>query len=146
MTTGIPEKTVKTNPHKADFYVDDNGNTISEKPGTLSSLYAALKQKAGPALNYIKANPGMSTALGLGGAANLAGLLDGNGIGGQLIGAGLGGAASFLAPSLLGIPSLNKSTALALTLAGGGLGSLFDTARAKRDREAQYAQAINRRY
>lgn len=111
---------------------------------SLKDMWAGLKTKAQPAISYAKANPGTATALGLGGAANLAGLLDGNGIGGQLIGAGLGGAASFLAPEFLDMAPLPTQTKIALTLAGGGLGALFDNLRAKKDREAQYAQNINR--
>lgn len=109
----------------------------------LKNMWAGLKTKAQPAIAYAKANPGTATALGLGGAANLAGLLDGNGVGGQLIGAGLGGAASFLAPEFLDIAPLPTQTKIALTLAGGGLGALFDNLRAKKDQVYERAQQMN---
>lgn len=110
---------------------------------SLKDVWAVLKAQADPALNYVKSNPATTAALGLGGAANLAGLLDDNGIGGQLLGAGLGGAASFLAPKALDMAPLPTQTKIALTLAGGGLGSLFDTLRSKKEQQAQYANQIN---
>lgn len=133
---------VQQNKRKADFYVDDAGNTVP-RPGSLGSLYAALKTKATPALDYIRANPGMSAALGIGGAANLAGLFDNDKIGGQLGGlAGAGALAHFAAPSL-GIPALDPQTQIAIALAGGGLGALFDNMRAKKEQQAQYVNQIN---
>lgn len=134
---------VQQNRRKADFYVDDAGNTTLNRPGSLGSLYAALKDKAMPVSNYIQANPGMAAALGIGGAANLAGLFDNDKIGGQLGGlAGAGALAHFAAPSL-GIPALDPQTQIAIALAGGGLGALFDNMRAKKEQQAQYANQIN---
>ena len=110
----------------------------------LKDLYGSLKTKAiDPAIAYAKKEPVTAGLLGVGGAANLAGLFDNDKIGGQLGGlAGAGALAHFAAPSL-GIPALDPQTQIAIALAGGGLGALFDNMRAKKEQQAQYANQIN---
>ena len=70
---------------------------------------------------------------------NVAGLMDNDKFGGQIGGLALGGLGSYLA-------GLNPGYAYLATTAGGALGSLFDKLRAKREQEAQQAQAYQQAY
>lgn len=88
----------------------------------------ALKNTLGAVGANIKAHPVQAAGLGALGVANIAGLTDDDKIGGQLV----GGLAGGVIPALMGA---NPTTAIALGLGGGTLGSLFDKLRAKKEAE-----------
>ena len=135
-------KTYKTNSTPDLDDAVDVEATVKDAPKGWSKLkdwYTAhISPTVGNVLGYVKAHPGMSIGLGLGGAANLAGLLDNNKIGGQLIGAGLGGTAAHFIPKLLGATPLSVPAQVAIGLGGGTLGALFDTLRANKEQQGVY--------
>lgn len=89
----------------------------------------------------MKAHPFKSTGIGLGALVNAAGLFDNDKLFGQLAGGGLGAlAGAKLLPKVIGGPATIPNVLLT-TLAGGGLGSLFDKLRAKKDEEEAAMQA-----
>ena len=78
-----------------------------------------------------KAHPFKTAGLVGLGAGNIGGLTDNDKFGGQLGGLALGGLGSYLMGA-------NPYTALAMTLGGGELGSLFDKLRAKKEQPQYY--------
>lgn len=114
------------------------------KPEELTGLaaeWARLKNSAGGAWDYAKANPlatGLSAGLGIG---NVAGLFDNDKLLGQLIGAGAGF-------GLSQIPALGLGThgMVNMALGGGALGSLFDVLRAKEEEEAMRRAQLQTQY
>jgi hypothetical protein len=90
-------------------------------------------------LGAASAHPFATGAGALTTGMNVAGLMDNDKFGFQIGGAGLAGLASYLA-------GLNPGYDYLATTAGGALGSLFDKLRAKREQEAQQAQAYQQAY
>lgn len=100
---------------------------------------ATLGDTARLGLGAASAHPFLTGAGALTTGMNVAGLMDNDKFGGQLGGAALGGLASYFG-------GLTPGYAYLATTAGGALGSLFDKLRAKREQEAQQAQAMQQYY
>lgn len=124
---------------KTDSYSKRQFNAAGLK-GFFSDAWNKTKGVGKNTLNYVKAHPGMSAALGIGGAANIGGLFDNNKIGGQILGATGAGLGAHFIPKLLGKTPLGIPVQVAIGLGGGTIGALFDRLRAKREQEQQAAQ------
>lgn len=128
---------------------------LTNYANTLKSKVSPQLTKAGGSVGemfknlggFVKAHPYQSIGTGLNAAGNVAGILDND----KILGQGVGTALGMAAPKLLskvpgpigaiagGLGALGKAN---LAMAGGNLGALFDSLRAKKEQE----QAIMQQY
>lgn len=91
----------------------------------------------------VKANKGKAIGTGILGASNIAGLVDNDKLLGQAIGTGLGAGAGMLLRPVTGFGPLGVANT---AMAGGLVGSLFDTLSAAREKKQREAEMYQQQY
>lgn len=134
---------------KAKAKAKVNTNPVADAAANAATAVdpMTLKQVFDKGWGAIKAHPWQAAGTGILGAANLGGLFDNDKLLGQGIGAGIGLAAPAILGSIMKAPiNIGTLGRANLAMAGGALGSLFDTLRAKQEEEQAMAQQQQRYY
>lgn len=131
--------------------VDDVRQRLAEHPlkgridlaEGMDDTMSPLTTSGGLLWENIKANKGKAIGTGLLGAGNIAGLVDNDKILGQAVGSGLGTLAGLAIKPVAGWGPLGVVNS---AMAGGLVGSLFDTLSAAREKKQREAEMYQQQY